>query len=110
MKSSDNSRNNSNEEADDNIVCLSPQIQKNNFFSSPKIAKKSNFGGNMTPTRTSNVNKIEVKESKYNRMKDLSNKFIDSIPVISFMSLLTIYALFGDDIRLLTDKVWSFVT
>ena len=42
-----------------------------------------------------------TRESKLNRTKRLINKFLDSNGAITFMSLITVYALYGDDVRII---------
>jgi class 3 adenylate cyclase len=45
--------------------------------------------------------KQTVKETAANRTKRLVNNFLDSNATITFMSLITVYALYGDDVRII---------
>ena len=60
------------------------------------------------PLHQSEESKVEsdedhkpTKTSKWNRTKRLVNQLLDSNEIITFMSLMTVYALYGDDVRII---------
>jgi hypothetical protein len=65
-------------------------------------------------TESLNHEKKRLSMSKINQTKRFINSFIDSNGAIAFMSLLTVYALYSDDVRIvafppmLTSSFWLF--
>src|SRR3990167_8735505 len=68
--------------------------------SGSNLKQHGNFGGKVEPT----VDKTKQDQSEETCQKKVY-KFVESTPVIIFMMIVTIWALFGDDIRQVTVDV-----